>query len=81
MLYCALPVLWNALLLYLELAGTEAFTHSGECLLIGPLPPGLQMEAWAAGGSGVLLKTLDGGKTWTRDRAAENVAANLYSVK
>eukprot|EP00270_Netrium_digitus_P004294 TRINITY_DN152_c0_g1_i1.p1 TRINITY_DN152_c0_g1~~TRINITY_DN152_c0_g1_i1.p1 ORF type:complete len:441 (+),score=68.65 TRINITY_DN152_c0_g1_i1:60-1325(+) len=40
-----------------------------------------QDEAWAAGGSGVLLKTTDGGKTWTRDRVADNLAANLYSVK
>eukprot|EP00271_Cylindrocystis_brebissonii_P014438 TRINITY_DN35796_c0_g1_i1.p1 TRINITY_DN35796_c0_g1~~TRINITY_DN35796_c0_g1_i1.p1 ORF type:complete len:454 (-),score=76.18 TRINITY_DN35796_c0_g1_i1:425-1786(-) len=38
-------------------------------------------EAWAAGGSGVLLKTRDGGKTWQRDRVADNVAANLYTVK
>lgn len=42
---------------------------------------GHQNEAWAAGGSGVLLKTLDGGKTWIRDRVADNLAANLYSVK
>lgn len=38
-------------------------------------------EAWAAGGSGVLLKTTNGGKTWVRDKAADNIAANLYSVK
>ncbi|KAK2635707.1 hypothetical protein Ddye_030499 [Dipteronia dyeriana] len=38
-------------------------------------------EAWAAGGSGILLKTTNGGKTWIRDRAADNIAANLYSVK
>jgi photosystem II stability/assembly factor-like uncharacterized protein len=41
----------------------------------------LQDEAWAAGGSGVLLKTTNGGKTWVRDKAADNIAANLYSVK
>lgn len=40
-----------------------------------------QDEAWAAGGSGVLLKTTNGGKTWIRDKAADNIAANLYSVK
>ncbi|KAL9251608.1 Photosystem II stability/assembly factor HCF136, chloroplastic-like protein [Drosera capensis] len=40
-----------------------------------------QEEAWAAGGSGVLLRTTNGGKTWTRDKAADNIAANLYSVK
>jgi photosystem II stability/assembly factor-like uncharacterized protein len=41
----------------------------------------LQEEAWAAGGSGILLRTTNGGKTWTRDKAADNIAANLYSVK
>lgn len=41
----------------------------------------LQEEAWAAGGSGVLLKTTNGGKSWMRDKAADNIAANLYSVK
>lgn len=40
-----------------------------------------QDEAWAAGGSGVLLKTTNGGKTWIREKAADNIAANLYSVK
>ncbi|CAK9146006.1 unnamed protein product [Ilex paraguariensis] len=40
-----------------------------------------QVEAWAAGGSGILLKTTNSGKTWTRDKAADNIAANLYSVK
>eukprot|EP00252_Welwitschia_mirabilis_P014642 TRINITY_DN3221_c0_g1_i1.p1 TRINITY_DN3221_c0_g1~~TRINITY_DN3221_c0_g1_i1.p1 ORF type:complete len:419 (-),score=90.89 TRINITY_DN3221_c0_g1_i1:391-1647(-) len=38
-------------------------------------------EAWAAGGSGILLRTVDGGKTWIRDKAADNIAANLYAVK
>ena len=42
---------------------------------------GGQSEAWAAGGSGVLLKTSDGGKSWARDRVADNLAANLYAVK
>ncbi|KAF5177663.1 Photosystem II stability/assembly factor protein [Thalictrum thalictroides] len=38
-------------------------------------------EAWAAGGSGILLRTTNGGKTWSRDKAADEIAANLYSVK
>ncbi|MCO5584444.1 hypothetical protein L7F22_038371 [Adiantum nelumboides] len=38
-------------------------------------------EAWAAGGSGILLRTVDGGRSWIRDKAADNIAANLYSVK
>ncbi|KAH9323715.1 hypothetical protein KI387_018354, partial [Taxus chinensis] len=37
-------------------------------------------EAWAAGGSGILLRTANGGRTWTRDKAADNIAANLYDV-
>ena len=41
----------------------------------------LQDEAWAAGGSGILLRTTDGGKSWIRDRVADQIAANLYSVK
>lgn len=41
----------------------------------------VQEEAWAAGGSGILLKTTNRGKTWSRDKAADNIAANLYSVK
>lgn len=40
-----------------------------------------QEEAWAAGGSGILLRTTNGGKSWIRDKAADNIAANLYSVK
>ncbi|KAG2316763.1 hypothetical protein Bca52824_019885 [Brassica carinata] len=38
-------------------------------------------EAWAAGGSGILLRTRNGGKSWNRDKAADNIAANLYAVK
>ncbi|MFS7941503.1 putative photosynthesis system II assembly factor Ycf48/Hcf136-like domain-containing protein [Helianthus anomalus] len=38
-------------------------------------------EAWAAGGSGVLPKTTNIGKSWSRDKAADNIAANLYSVR
>lgn len=41
----------------------------------------IQDEAWAAGGSGVLLRTNNGGKSWIRDKAADNIAANLYAVK
>ncbi|KAH9612112.1 hypothetical protein KSS87_002592 [Heliosperma pusillum] len=40
-----------------------------------------QDEAWAAGGSGILLRSTNGGKSWIRDKAADNIAANLYSVK
>ena len=38
-------------------------------------------EAWASGGSGSLFQSLDGGKTWKREKSANDVAANLYAVK
>jgi photosystem II stability/assembly factor-like uncharacterized protein len=37
-------------------------------------------EIWIGGGSGNLLRSGDGGKTWEKDRAVESVAANLYKV-
>jgi photosystem II stability/assembly factor-like uncharacterized protein len=33
-----------------------------------------------AGGSGSLLQSLDGGKTWQKDSEVENVASNLYKI-
>ena len=35
-------------------------------------------EARAAGGSGILRRTANGGKTWICDKAADDIAANLY---
>ncbi|MEH1874723.1 photosynthesis system II assembly factor Ycf48 [Nostoc sp.] len=37
-------------------------------------------EIWIGGGSGNLLRSPDGGKTWEKDRAVEEVAANLYKI-
>eukprot|EP00879_Flechtneria_rotunda_P015382 GHRR01016081.1.p1 GENE.GHRR01016081.1~~GHRR01016081.1.p1 ORF type:complete len:413 (+),score=126.39 GHRR01016081.1:306-1544(+) len=37
--------------------------------------------AYACGGSGSLFKSLDGGRSWKRDRSADNVAGNLYAIK
>lgn len=37
-------------------------------------------EIWVSGGSGNLLCSSDGGKTWTKDREVEGVAANFYKI-
>merc|ERR1712100_284348 len=37
--------------------------------------------AYACGGSGSLFKTTDGGKTWKRDKPADDLAGNLYNIK
>ncbi|ELR99418.1 photosynthesis system II assembly factor Ycf48 [Gloeocapsa sp. PCC 73106] len=37
-------------------------------------------ELWAAGGSGNLLRSLDDGETWEKDRDVENIASNFYRV-
>jgi photosystem II stability/assembly factor-like uncharacterized protein len=39
-----------------------------------------QDEAWVVGGSGTLLASFDGGKTWQKDREVEDVPANIYKV-
>jgi photosystem II stability/assembly factor-like uncharacterized protein len=37
-------------------------------------------EIWVAGGSGNLLCSLDGGKTWQKDRDVEGIASNFYKI-
>jgi photosystem II stability/assembly factor-like uncharacterized protein len=37
-------------------------------------------ELWVVGGSGNLLVSFDGGKTWQKDREVEDVPANLYKI-
>ena len=38
-------------------------------------------ELWVTGGSGNLLMSPDGGETWQKDKAVENVPTNFYRVK
>ncbi len=42
--------------------------------------PGSEL-GFAAGGSGTLVKTNDGGRSWKRDRSTDEVAGNLYAIK
>jgi photosystem II stability/assembly factor-like uncharacterized protein len=37
-------------------------------------------EVWVAGGSGNLLVSQDGGATWQKDKAVEDVPSNLYKI-
>ncbi|OUL24087.1 photosystem II assembly protein [Nostoc sp. T09] len=37
-------------------------------------------DIWVSGGSGNLLHSADGGKTWAKDRDVETVAANFYKI-
>jgi photosystem II stability/assembly factor-like uncharacterized protein len=37
-------------------------------------------EIWISGGSGNLLLSVDGGKTWEKDRDVEGVPGNLYKI-
>ena len=38
-------------------------------------------ELWVTGGSGNLLMSTDGGETWMKDKAVEDVPTNFYRIK
>ncbi len=38
-------------------------------------------EAWIVGGSGTLLVSTDGGQSWEKDAAVEDIPANFYKIK
>jgi len=46
---------------------------------LGYKPDGSQF--WTVGGSGTVLHSEDQGLTWKRDRAADDIAGNLYTIK
>ena len=37
-------------------------------------------EIWVSGGSSNLLRSTDGGETWEKDYAVQNVPSNLYKI-
>ena len=43
------------------------------------LPDG--KRAWAVGGGGTIFASKDGGATWQKDKAADDLPSNLYKVK
>jgi len=43
------------------------------------LPDG--KRAWAVGGGGTIFASTDGGKTWQKDKVADDLPSNLYKVK
>jgi len=38
-------------------------------------------KAWAVGGGGTIFASKDGGKTWDKDKSADDLPSNLYKVK
>merc|ERR1719409_78369 len=43
------------------------------------LPDG--KRAWAVGGGGTIFKSVDGGESWTKDKATDDLPTNLYKIK
>merc|ERR1712060_183974 len=38
-------------------------------------------QAWAVGGGGIIFESKDGGKTWQKDKSADDLPTNLYKIK
>jgi photosystem II stability/assembly factor-like uncharacterized protein len=56
---------------------TPEFATSWGLLDVGYRTP---EEIWVSGGSGTLIVSYDGGKTWNKDKDVENVPSNLYKI-
>jgi len=54
--------------------------QGGACICGRRFKPDSEL-GFAAGGSGTLVKTSDGGRSWKRDRSTDDVAGNLYAIK
>lgn len=46
-----------------------------------PSAPLGRAKVYAIGGSGLLLASQDGGKTWSRDAEADSIPSNFYKIK
>lgn len=38
-------------------------------------------QAWAVGGGGIIFESKDSGKTWQKDKSADDLPTNLYKIK
>merc|ERR1719327_1056942 len=38
-------------------------------------------KAWAVGGGGTIFGSKDGGRTWQKDKVADDLPTNLYKIK
>lgn len=38
-------------------------------------------QAWAVGGGGTIFGSVDGGRTWQKDKSADDLPTNLYKIK
>lgn len=63
-----------------QYAWQEAFSPGSNKIGLLDLAYRTPNEIWLSGGSGTLLCSLDGGKTWKQDQTVANVPSNLYKI-